>query len=607
MKQKGFKSLSAMLLCTILLMVLVTGVCISTFAILSSVRISKVNGEEYRNQLEEDVLRELKNETQLAVAIIEQYHARQESGELTEEEAMKMAADAVRDMKYDDGNGYFWIDTKDGVNVVLLGRDTEGSSRWDASYKDEKTGETRYYIQEMIKNGLQNGGGYTYLMFAKPDNPNLPLPKINYTVSYAPYNWVLGTGVWIDQIDEMSAEYEARSARSLRFSILNEIIAMLMLFVVMSIITIILSKKIVNPIINVTNKMTKIAAGDLTEFEDAAFFEKNMMTRADEIGKLARGMRSLHDGLRELMAKITDTTSYVAAASEELNANASQSAEASELVAESITNVAASCADENGIVEAAGESTVVFAEKMGVFSKQINETAEKVANANSAALNGKHEIGTAVEQMQKIEQAVSSTSVEVESLGDKVKQINTIVDTISEIASQTNLLSLNASIEAARAGAAGRGFAVVADEISKLASQSNDSAREIGDLIAGIQNQSEGAVQSMKTGLENVKKGTGVVEKSGELFDEIAGMVQQIADASSEMNNIVDELNRETDNIKNAFSSISEKSESISEETQNVSAASEEQSASMSEIAAASQKLAQSAEGLQQEVTKFSL
>ncbi len=601
MKRKGFKSISMMLICVILLIVLITGIGVSGFAIFSTVKNNESSAKLYRNQLEDDVLRELKNETQLAVSIIEQYHAKQESGELTEEEAMKAAADAVRDMKYDDGNGYFWIDTEDGVNVVLLGRDTEGQSRWDAvdNYGN-------HYIQDMIKNGLQDGGGYTYLQFPKPGE-TVELPKVNYTVSYKPYKWVLGTGVWIDQIDEMEADYRKAARRSITFSILNEIVAVILLFIIMTFVAINISKRIAKPIINVTEKMRKIAGGDLSEFEDAEFFEKTLMTRNDEIGILSRGMRELHDSLRELMMTITDTTSYVAAAAEELNANASQCAEASELVAESITNVAASCTDQNGAVENADGSTVVFVEKMDIFSHKINDTAEKVANANTAALNGKQEIGTAVHQMQKIEEAVSGTSREVESLGAKVNQIGSIVDTISEIASQTNLLSLNASIEAARAGAAGRGFAVVADEISKLASQSNDSAKEIGDLIADIQKQSADAVDSMKTGLENVKSGTGVVEKSGELFGEIAGMVQIIADGSAEMGDILSELNAETEQIKSAFASIRTQSESISEETQNVSAASEEQSASMSEIATASNKLAQTAENLQTEVTKFTL
>ncbi len=601
MKRKGFKSISLMLICVILLIVLITGVGVSCFAIFSTVKNNESSAKLYRDQLEQDVLRELKNETQLAVSIIDKYHQLQESGVMTEEEAMKAAADAVREMKYDDGNGYFWIDTEDGVNVVLLGRDTEGQSRWDAvdNYGN-------HYIQDMIKNGLQDGGGYTYLQFPKPGE-TVELPKVNYTVSYKPYKWVLGTGVWIDQIDEMEADYRKASRRSVTYSIMNEIVAVILLFIIMAFVAFNISKKISKPIINVTEKMKKIAGGDLSEFEDAAFFEKTLMTRNDEIGTLARGMRDLHDSLRELMMTITDTTSYVAAAAEELNANASQCAEASELVAESITNVASSCTDQNGAVENADASTVVFVEKMDIFSHKINDTAEKVDNANTAALNGKQEIGTAVHQMQKIEEAVSGTSREVESLGAKVNQIGSIVDTISEIASQTNLLSLNASIEAARAGAAGRGFAVVADEISKLASQSNDSAKEIGDLIADIQKQSAGAVESMKTGLENVKSGTGVVEKSGELFGEIAGMVQIIADASSEMGGILDELNNETDTIKSAFASIRTQSESISEETQNVSAASEEQSASMSEIATASNKLAQTAEHLQAEVTKFTL
>ncbi|MBP3691452.1 MAG: cache domain-containing protein, partial [Schwartzia sp.] len=146
----------------------------------------------YRETLRADVEREIKMETEVARSLIQKLHDRQKKGELTEAQAKKMAADLVRDLRYDKGAGYFWIDTYEGVNVVLLGRDAEGKSRINA-----KDPQGRFFIQEMIANGRKDGGGYTELAFPKP-NETKPLPKINYTLAFEPYQWVLGTGIWVD-------------------------------------------------------------------------------------------------------------------------------------------------------------------------------------------------------------------------------------------------------------------------------------------------------------------------------------------------------------------------------------------------------------------------
>ncbi|WP_314627753.1 cache domain-containing protein, partial [uncultured Selenomonas sp.] len=154
---------------------------------------------DYRTQLQHDVDVSLKNETEIVVSMIDKIYQSQQAGELTETQAKKLAADVVRDLRYDDGKGYFWIDTEEGVNVVLLGRDVEGKSRIDLVDPNGV-----HFIQEMLKNGKQTGGGYTDLSFPKPGETT-PLPKRNYTTTFAPYHWVLGTGIWIDQIDKLVA------------------------------------------------------------------------------------------------------------------------------------------------------------------------------------------------------------------------------------------------------------------------------------------------------------------------------------------------------------------------------------------------------------------
>ncbi|MBQ1646856.1 MAG: cache domain-containing protein, partial [Bacteroidales bacterium] len=152
------------LICVIVGVSVVTMVCIGGFFIYNSIKDNENQLINYRADLERSVETKLRDETELAVSAIEEVYKKQQAGQLTEEQAKKQAADVVRDLRYDEGKGYFWIDTEEGVNVVLLGRDTEGKSRIDLK---DPTG--REFIKEMIQNGLKPGGGFTDLMFAKPN------------------------------------------------------------------------------------------------------------------------------------------------------------------------------------------------------------------------------------------------------------------------------------------------------------------------------------------------------------------------------------------------------------------------------------------------------
>ena len=188
---------------------LLTTLCIGMMMVYSMVDESKRQVENYRETLTQDIEKQLKDQTESAVSVINYVYGLQQSGTLTEEQARKEAADRVRAMRYDNGAGYFWIDTYDGTNVVLLGRPTEGKNRMN-SVDPNGT----HFIEEMIKNGRKEGGGFTDLMFAKPGE-DTPLPKRNYTVAFEPYQWVLGTGVWIDYIDTMVAQQQEQASAAL--------------------------------------------------------------------------------------------------------------------------------------------------------------------------------------------------------------------------------------------------------------------------------------------------------------------------------------------------------------------------------------------------------
>lgn len=598
--KKRTGSIKFILVAIIVGVTLVTSIGLEIFSIVNTLRNNEEQTEAFSNRLLADIQDELKHETEIAVSVIEEVHQKQESGELTEKEAMKEAADRVRDLRYNDGAGYFWVDTYEGINVVLLGRDTEGESRWDATDPNGTK-----FIQEMIKNGKQPGGGFTYLMFAKPDETE-PLPKMNYTMAYEPYQWVLGTGVWIDHLDALEAEYMSHASAAVRTTIIQSLIFLIILIILLVIFALYVGNRIANPIKYITAEIQRMASGDFTNREEQAQ-DKKLENDRTEIGTMNEAENVLHQSIRELMEKISQTTSYVASASEELTASAGQAADASEMVAESCTNVAGSCNDQMNVVTEASDEVASFAASMGEFSDTIDSFGIAINSTNEAASTGEVEIQKAVVQMQKIQESVSATSEVVSSLGSQLQTIGSIVDTISDIAAQTNLLSLNASIEAARAGEAGKGFAVVADEIRKLADESNGAAAQITELIDSIQARSDEAVTAMGQGLAIVQSGSEVVSQSGSTFNEIVNMVSNVSEQARRMEEIVGDLTEGTERIKNHIGEIDSMSRSVAEETGNVSAASEEQTASAHEIAEASDRLSKTASELQEFVQRYEL
>ena len=599
--EKKHGSLMLPIVGSIFLAVVITAISISALNMYSTISTNGKQTDAYETRLREDIMNELKNETQEAMSICQVMYNRYLAGEMTMEEAQKESADIIRELKYNDGAGYFWIDTSKGINVVLLGRDTEGQSRWD-SVDPNGT----YFIQEMIKNGMQEGGGYTNLMFAKP-NETEPLPKINYTAYYEPFDWVMGTGVWVDYIDTLKAEYIKQAQDCLNSTITSSIVTLIVLLIIGIAIAVYMGKRITSPLIVATSQMVRMSNNDFSDNDEMDLVRNLPAKENNEIGQIASALDLMHNNIRDLMLKISDTTSYVASASEELSASASQSAKASEMVANSCTAVAQSCSGQITAVASASNETKSFVDNMQEFQDAIGKTTEMIQTTNEAATKGAADMTNATNMMESIKDSVESTASVVEALGEQLKNIDTFVDTIAEIASQTNLLSLNASIEAARAGEMGKGFAVVASEISKLADQSNEAASKITELIEEIMKNSDEAVSAMRQGAQSVVDGTQTVNEAGNTFSNIVEMVYSISEQSERMSEIVGHLSEGTETIAGNIQKIEDMSADVADETQNVSAASQQQTASSQEVAEASDKLASNAQELQDFVSKFEL
>jgi methyl-accepting chemotaxis protein len=207
--------------------------------------------------------------------------------------------------------------------------------------------------------------------------------------------------------------------------------------------------------------------------------------------------------------------------------------------------------------------------------------------------------------MLSVEEIVNDSAATVDKLGQSSQEIGQIVETISGIAEQTNLLALNAAIEAARAGEHGRGFAVVADEVRKLAEASQTAAQQITSLIAGIQKDTSDAVNSMKKGSTAVREGTSSVEQLRDAFQAIRNASNIVVESAQRMIGDLQTVAADASTIGEKSASISSKGRQVAEEMESVSAASEEQSASAGEIASASKALAELAQTLQNPLHKF--
>ncbi len=568
-------------------------VVLSCFSIISTIRKNEQDTKEYRTALYEQFDRSIKLEVETVHSLVQRIYNQQQKGLLSEADAKKQAADLVRDLRFDNGN-YFWIDTAEGVNVVLLGRDVEGKSRINLV---DPTG--KKFIQEIIASGLKEGGGYTDFSFPKP-NETESLPKRSYTMLFKPYNWVIGTGNWVDHIEKDVQVKVEENKRQVSYDITMTVVIALIGLGLVSAFAMYISRKISEPVVKVAEGVKKIAAGDLG-IADLQVESK------DEIGQLAHSVNDMKQHLKELIRGIANSSSQVAAASEQLTAGAEQSAHVVTQVAESINEVAQGAEKQMRAVSETSSAVEHISSGMQQAAAGSAQAAEHSTQAARKAKDGDLAVGRAVTQMASIEKTVNNSAQVVAKLGERSKEIGQIVSVISGIAGQTNLLALNAAIEAARAGEQGRGFAVVADEVRKLAEQSQEAAQRIAELIGEIQGDTDQAVVAMSEGTREVKVGSEVVAAAGQAFAEITGLVAQVSDQVQDISQVMQRMSQGSEQIVTSVHTVSNLSQAAMGEAQTVSAATEEQSASMEEIASSSRALANLAQDLQEAVSRFRL
>ncbi|PYF79515.1 MULTISPECIES: methyl-accepting chemotaxis protein [Marinomonas] len=360
--------------------------------------------------------------------------------------------------------------------------------------------------------------------------------------------------VWSDNsvIGHLEVTYRMDSNAKLLSSIRNMFLLIGIILILVLQITnwFVLTRYVVNPIKVVANAMAEIAqgGGDLTR-------RLNIQSK-DEVGALAHGFDTFISNLHTLVQKIVNSNNELSHCSQSIKSNANENTKSTEQQLLEIEQVATAL---NEMSSATQE-----------VARNANETADKTQRCNELALKGNTIVKNTINDIHNLGQEINSTSEKIIELKDQSAQINTVLEVIKGVAEQTNLLALNAAIEAARAGEQGRGFAVVADEVRSLAQRTQDSTTEIEGIINNLQSASEGASKLMQSTSATLQKtideSSGAITALDDIIQDIVvinDMNAQVATATEEQSSVASEVSDKVLIINNATIVITDNAASI--------------------------------------------
>ncbi|BBN88656.1 methyl-accepting chemotaxis protein [Azospira sp. I09] len=471
-----------------------------------------------RDNLMEDRRLKTRNVVESALGVVDYFHKQQQAGKLSEEEAKRQAMDSLRNVRY-DGKEYFWVQDR---NLVMLMHpikpDMEGKSQ--AALKDPNG---KLFFQEMENVVKASGKGFVDYLWPKPGFDQ-PAPKISYVAEFPVWGWVVGSGIYVDDVNAVFRQ------QALLFSIMV-VITLAILSVISWLINSSILRQLGGEPAYAVEVVRHIAEGDLVR-----------PVEYSSPDSLLAAMQTMQQKLANIFGDINGMASRLSSGAEHVSVAARETSVAAHNQAQSTSASAASI------------------EQMTVSISEVSEIATQTeANSSQTAALAEEGAGlvkNAAQEIELISRTVATSSEQIQLLQQRSQEIGGIANVIKEIADQTNLLALNAAIEAARAGEQGRGFAVVADEVRKLAERTAKATTEIAQMIDSIQEETQTAVQAMATAAPQVDKGLELATQATAMLDEIhrqaldsLGKVRDVALATTEQATTATDIAKHVEHI----------------------------------------------------------
>nr|WP_289038021.1 methyl-accepting chemotaxis protein [uncultured Allobacillus sp.] len=351
------------------------------------------------------------------------------------------------------------------------------------------------------------------------------------------------------------------------------------------------------PLKDLTGKVHAMSKGDLTV---------DIETQSkDEIGQLSAGVKEMQQNLKTLIGQVQQASGNLAAQSEEMTQSAGEVKEGSEQIAATMEELASG--GETQASSAGDLSTTMesFTERMTAANANSDNAYESSKQVLEMTNTGADLMKQSVSQMEYIDKVVQSAVEKMGGLNDQTEQISELVSVIRDIADQTNLLALNAAIEAARAGEHGKGFAVVADEVRKLAEQVGSSVTSITGIVNNVQTESTDVAESLRSGYAEVEKGREQIEQTGTTFQKIETSIQEMTRHIRSVSDNITTMTSNTDEMNASIQEIAAVSEESAAGIEEAAASAQQSSSSMEEVTRASEELAKLAEELTEQVKRF--
>ncbi|EPR44098.1 methyl-accepting chemotaxis sensory transducer with Cache sensor [Desulfovibrio sp. X2] len=502
------------------------------------------------------------------------------SGAWVEDIESAMKAEALREvgrMRLTDGNYFFVTDLEPRMVMHPLSPELDGKSLKD--FKDKK-GDLLFV--EMAKKAAEDGSGYVEYLWGKPGQDG-DFPKLSFVKLFKPWGWVIGTGVYVDDIDAQLARQREKFTAALGVMTREAAYASLAVLVLTLVVVVLYFRRNLSaPLQGLVNFASRVAAGDLEARPTGRYGDEMLVLKdsiASMVGSLERSLSEANEKTHRADKEAERARESMQAAEEARsaaeNARREGMLEAAGMLDELVERLVVASRDLESVARVSREGaqrqhdrtveTATAMEEMNATVLEVagnaSSAAENSDQARDKALKGSSVVADAVAAIAKVEEHAAGLSRIMDDLGSQAEGIGRIITVIEDIADQTNLLALNAAIEAARAGDAGRGFAVVADEVRKLAEKTMVATKEVVGAIQSIQNGTRASLVAVKSASEAVASSTGLAQESGKALSEIvtfvddsADRVRSIATASEEQSAASEEINRAVEDIRSISS-----------------------------------------------------